>query len=277
MPVRPLSVAVVLALAACTSVPQTTQTGPGPGHVPEIKPGVPAGYLGRGLPNSLALVPPPPAAGTPAFANDEAIHQAAQALRRTPREAVASGDADLAFPHVAGTFRCALGVSISQASTPRLYLLLQRTMVDAGLATYTAKDHYHRTRPFVQHGEDTCFQRDEASLRNDGSYPSGHTSIGWAWALVLTEVAPDRADALLERGRAFGESRLVCNAHWQSDVLAGRTVGAAAVAMLHANADFRADVVAAREEIAEARARGDVPTDCATEADALRLRITGAL
>ena len=38
----------------------------------------------------------------------------------------------------------------------------------------------------------------------------------------------DRLEALLARGRAFGESRNVCNAHWYSDVVAGRLVGAAA-------------------------------------------------
>ena len=47
----------------------------------------------------------------------------------------------------------------------------------------------------------------------DGSCPSGHTDIGWGWALILSEIAPDRTDAILERDRAFGESRVVCNVH----------------------------------------------------------------
>jgi acid phosphatase (class A) len=66
------------------------------------------------------------------------------------------------------------------------------------------------------------------------------------------EVAPDRTDALLARARAFGESRLVCNAHWQSDILAGRTVAAGTVARLHADATFNADVAAARTEVQSA-------------------------
>ena len=35
--------------------------------------------------------------------------------------------------------------------------------------------------------------------------------------LLLVEIAPERANALLAWARAFGNSRLVCNAHWQSD------------------------------------------------------------
>ena len=34
-------------------------------------------------------------------------------------------------------------------------------------------------------GQPICTPEKEQSLRAQGSYPSGHTSIGWAWALVL--------------------------------------------------------------------------------------------
>ncbi len=74
------------------------------------------------------------------------------------------------------------------------------------------------------------------------SYPSGHSSIGWAWALVLTEVAPDRGDLLLQRGRAFSQSRAICGAHWQSDIEAGRLVGSATVARMHASPVFLAQM-----------------------------------
>ena len=53
----------------------------------------------------------------------------------------------------------------------------------------------------------TCYPEDEALLRSDGSYPSGHSALGWGWALVLAELNPDRADALFQRGRDFGQSR----------------------------------------------------------------------
>jgi acid phosphatase (class A) len=277
---RVLSLLLPLLIAGCASAPLAP--GPAPTAaattakpVPELRPGIPAGYLGRALPDSLALLPAPPAKGTPGFAQDQAVSRASQKLRGSPRYALASADADLRFPHVANAFSCALGVPISQQDTPRLYLLLQRSLVDAGLATYAAKDHYKRTRPFVYYKEATCAPADEAQLRTDGSYPSGHTAIGWTWALLLTELSPDRADALLARGRAFGENRLICNAHWQSDVLEGRAVAAGAVATLHANADFNADMAAARAEIGSLRGSGVTANGCEVEATALKVQIPG--
>jgi acid phosphatase (class A) len=132
-------------------------------------------------------------------------------------------------------------------------MLLQRTMIDAGLGTYKAKTHYARQRPFMVMGSETCSPQDEPALRKDGSYPSGHSSIGWAWALVLTEVAPDRTDALLQRGREFGESRVVCRAHWRSDVAAGRLVASGVVARLQSDPVFAAQLALAKNEVAAAR------------------------
>lgn len=258
---------VAVLLAACASTPS------------ELAPGMPAGYLSKEqLPDSLALLPPPPVAGTPAFANDEEVHRQAATLRDGARWSLAASDADLAFPHAVNTFDCALGIRIDRDSTPRLYQLVQRTMMDAGLSTSAAKHRYARTRPFVAHRETTCFPKDEDELRKDGSYPSGHTALGWAAALVLVEVAPDRADALLARGRDYGESRLVCNAHWQSDVLQGRVMGAATVARMHAVPAFAEDVALARQELASARGAGSKPArDCAAEAEALSQPIPGVL
>jgi acid phosphatase (class A) len=242
-----------------------------PAAVPEIHPGILAGYLDpEVLPTSLALIPPPPAEGSAALAHDEAVSRRSLALRGTPRWDLAAGDAELMFPEAAGTFSCALGIPITESNTPHLYMLLRRTLADAGLSTYTAKNHYQRKRPFMVNNAPICTPAEEEQLRKDGSYPSGHTAIGWAWALILTEIAPDRADAILARGRAFGESRIVCNVHWHSDVLEGRFMGAAAVARLHADPAFRADLAAAISELAAARSRGLAPShDCQAETEAL--------
>ena len=245
-----------------------------PAEVREIKPGILAGYLDlKVLPNSLALIPPPPAEGSAAKALDEEVSRRNFTLRDTPRWELATEDANLMFPRAAGTFSCALGVPITEQDTPHLYMLIRRTLADAGLSTYTAKDKYDRTRPFVVNGEPTCTPEEEDYLRKDGSYPSGHTALGWAWALILTEIAPERTDAILARGRAFGESRVVCNVHWHSDVVQGRFMGAAAVARLHADPAFRAELEAAKAEVAVLRAKGLQPTrDCEIEAEALAYR-----
>lgn len=239
--------------------------------VPEIAPGILAGYLPiDSLPNSLALLPPPPAKGSAGLALDQEVSREALALRGTPRWTMATADAELRFPLAAGTFACALGVRVSEKETPHLYMLLRRTLADAGLSTYAAKDHYQRTRPFLVNKQPTCTPAEEKHVAKDFSYPSGHSAVGWAWALELAEVAPERSDPILARGLAFGESRVVCNVHWQSDVVAGRTMGAATVARLHADRAYQEDLEAAKKEYAAERAKGlAVGRDCRAEADAL--------
>lgn len=261
---------VLLAIAitaGCANVEQQA----GPMAVPEIHPGILAGYLQpEEHPNSLALIPPPPAEGSAALALDEEVSRKSLELRGTPRWEFAAKDAELRFPGAAGVFSCALGIPIMEKDTPHLYMLLRRTLADAGLSTYTAKNKYQRKRPFMKNNEPTCTPDEEEGLRKDGSYPSGHTAIGWAWALILTEIAPEHADAILARGRAFGKSRNICNVHWHSDVVEGRFMGAAAVARLHADSTFQAEIEAAKTELAAIRTKGLKPTrDCQAEADAL--------
>lgn len=243
-----------LLLAACASTP-----APPPvrlSDVGEVRAGTgfPKGYLDPAqVPDSLALVPPPPAEGSAAMAADREAYGKTVAESSPERWAQAAADANLVFPASVKGFGDILGVEIDSAKTPHLAMLLQRSMIDAGLGTYKAKAHYARVRPFVAMESATCSPQDEAALRKDGSYPSGHASIGWAWALVLTEVAPEKANALLQRGRDFGESRVVCRVHWRSDVAAGRLVAAGVVALLQADPVFSAQMALARSEVAGAR------------------------
>ena len=265
--------AVALSLAGCTA------TASRPTAVEANVTTKAVGYLeAAAVPASLALVPSPPVAGSAGFALDEQVSREARALRGTPRFAQATRDAELGFPEGANQFSCAIGLDVDARRTPALYRLLERSRIDASAATRVAKKHHQRPRPFMVNGEPTCTPEDEAGLRGNGSYPSGHTSIGWAWALLLSEIVPDRADAIIARGRSYGESRLVCNEHWQSDILEGRFMGAAAVARLHDNPMFQRDLLAARREIDAARRAGQQSShDCAAEEAVLQVRPASAL
>ena len=276
----PLGAGLAMLLAACAGAPVATPVpAAAAAAVPEIRPGVPAGYLDRStIPDSQALVPAPPATGSAGLAQDHAVMQAALALRGTPRFEQARLDADLDFPFAAGTFACALGASIDAQSTPATYRLLRRTLIDGAFSTRAAKELHQRTRPFVENGKPTCTPEDEAELRGNGSYPSGHTAIGWLWALVLAQAVPERTDALLARGRSYGESRLVCNVHWNSDILQGRFMGSGTFARLQSDPVYQADMAAAKVELAAARAPGSASgRDCTAEAAALAQALPGAL
>jgi acid phosphatase (class A) len=133
--------------------------------VPEIRPGVLKGYLPReSLPDSLALLPPPPAVGSAAAALDQETARESFVLRDTPRWKLAAMDANLRFPDAAGAFSCALGVAVDEQGTPRLYTMLRRVLTDAGLATCAAKDKYRHARPFMLDEQPTCTPDKEQQL-----------------------------------------------------------------------------------------------------------------
>lgn len=204
------------------------------------------------LANSLALLPPPPAKDSPAFAADQLAYKKGHDLINTPRWALAQSDANLADSNVGKPFEHALGVTISEKDTPTTYHLIRQVMMDSGvLGTNVAKDHYKRTRPFVYYHTQTCWPQDDHLLKDDGSYPSGHSAFGWSTALILSEMFPQKQNQILQRGYDFGESRVICGAHWQSDVDAGRIIGAEVVAKLHTNKQFMQDFQKSKEELAK--------------------------
>ena len=104
----------------------------------------------------------------------------------------------------------------------------------------------------------TCNPEQQQELSTNGSYSSGHTSIGWATALVLAEINPDRQNEILKRGFEMGQSRVICGYHFQSDVDAARIVASAVVARLHANDAFMKQLQKAKAEFAKLQKAGAV-------------------
>jgi acid phosphatase (class A) len=222
-------------------------------------------------PDSIALIPPPPAPGTPEFAADEAVYRKLSALQDSVRWQLAASDANLKFPHAANVFSCAIGIEVTEATTPHLYAVLRRTVIDAGQSTYKAKEKYDRERPFEITGDPICVPEDEQLLRGNASYPSGHASLGYVWGEVFAELLPESTAAARARAYEFGQSRVICRVHYQSDVDAGRTVGKAVFERLHQDPEFVADMAAAKVEVKQARRHGpSVGRDCSAESVALQ-------
>ena len=202
--------------------------------------------------DSLTLLPPPPEVGSIAFLNDQEMYEKGRLLRSTERGKLAVEDANLSGGGVANAFSGAFGSPITAKDAPELHKLLTNMIEDAGdLATRGAKEKYMRTRPFAFYGVATCNTKEQDTLSKNGSYPSGHTSIGWATALVLAEINPQRQNEILKRGFELGESRVICGYHWQSDVDAARIVGSAVVATLHTNPAFQQQLQKAKDEFAK--------------------------
>ena len=267
---------VYLALAAsllggCASLFEQTRLP----DVKEVRPGMMQGYLDQSeLPNSLTLLPTVPKKSSATLARDRAVSKKNLALRGTKRWELATKDAQLDFPGATDAFSCVLGVPIGKEDTPQIYRILRRVQADARLSTGKAKNTYKRSRPFVWNKAPICTPEKRAFLLTNGSYPSGHSAIGWAWALTLAEIDPDHATEILARGRAYSESRVICNAHWYSDIMWGRTMGASTVSRLHADPEYQKALKAAKVELNSVREKGLKPVnDCHFEAEALSVKL----
>lgn len=228
-----------------------------------------AGYLTvQELPDGLLLVPPSPQPNSAGQARDLEAAQRAIAQRGSARWELATSDAELFTPDSTGFLSCAAGRQIDAEATPATFKVLRRAGVDFANSTASVKDHYKRPRPFAENGQPSCTPEAEHHLRPNGSYPSGHSALGYGWGLVMAQLIPDRTTELVARARAFGDSRRICNVHWLSDVEEGRVTATATFVRLHANPEFQADLEAARKELVD---RAAVPSkrDCQAEAAAL--------
>ena len=73
--------------------------GAGPEPVPEVRPGILQGYLSPdAYPDSLALLPPPPAEGTAAHEADEALNRRLLTLMKSSRFELAALDSSNLYP-----------------------------------------------------------------------------------------------------------------------------------------------------------------------------------
>jgi acid phosphatase (class A) len=275
------SAAPVAPSASTTQIPAPSSQGRAPvassqGMAPAPLPGPRStGYLAPGSLDMLKVLPPAPVEGDTRYETDRRVFKDTRAWEGTPRWQMASDDALASPADQLRHFSCSVGVELNPASAPKIMNVAQRATRDAGREMLVAKDHFQRKRPFWTDAGNICRPREE--LGDTFDYPSGHATAGWTWALVLAQVAPDRASQILARGRAIGESRVVCGVHNASAVEGGRYTADAVMALTSVNAEFRADVEGARAELAQLRksgARPD-PARCEREAALVALPITG--
>src|SRR5262249_13712706 len=119
----------------------------------------------------------------------------------------------------------------------------------------------------------TCSHADEQLVKGAGNYPDARAAVGWAYALVLSEIEPARTDAIMQRGREFAQSRMICDAAWQSDVDAGISLATQDVIRFRQDKTFLADLQATKTEVAaQLRAGVRPPRDCRAESVALAMR-----
>ena len=201
------------------------------------------------MPDMMVFLPGPPDSTSVAFMNDVARYYWGKQMRHDKERAdIAIRDAVYGLDCIIREFSEPFGLKISKEETPEIYKVLRDGTATCDSICTLPKRYYMRKRPFMRFNEPTLYPADEPALRKNGSYPSGHTILGWSAALLLSEINPDRADTILARGYMYGDSRVIVGAHWQSDVNAGRLAASAAYAKLHTSERFLEQMRLARQE-----------------------------
>jgi acid phosphatase (class A) len=215
------------------------------------------GYIDRQTFDVTAVLPPAPLAGSDRYEMDRRVFHDTRFYENTPRWALAVNDYETDMAHMMADFSCATDIVLTSETAPALARLMTRAGNDTSAETSMAKQHFKRLRPFLIDQGPICQPAGE--VENTYDYPSGHTTRGWTWAILLAELMPDRAGEILARGRAFGQSRIVCGVHNASAVEAGRISASATLAVMHGSPAFQADMIAARQELMTLAATGEKP------------------
>ena len=200
------------------------------------------------IPTGAKFLPLPPKPTEASFYNDWQRYQWGKSMRDTERGKQAVNDAVHTLEYFSKIYSEPFGMEISSKNTPEISALLERVLATTYLCNKKSKSRVMRDRPFVQFHEPTPVPKDEERLRSNSSYPSGHTTMGWAIALVLSEINPERQDEILKRGFEYGESRVIVGFHFQSDVDAARIITSALVNRLNVNEDFKQQLGKAKAE-----------------------------
>ena len=206
------------------------------------------------LPNMANILPAPPEFESARFVADQSQYLWGKLMRLDEaRCAQAQRDAVYSMQTIIDEFGSIFGLEITKEGTPEIYSILQDVCASCDSIYSDAKVYFDRKRPYAYYNEGTIVPEKEEKHRNEGSYPSGHTVLGWTSALLLADInqSPEAMEGLLTRGYEFGQSRVIAGYHWQSDVDAGRMAGTVLYQLIRNHKRFIEQLAKARAEFAE--------------------------
>lgn len=196
-------------------------------------------------PNGINWLPTPPETTDGAFYNDFFYYQWGKTVREGE-----TGDLALWYEGAALylVFGDCLDITLDPETTPEIIKLAEKAVTDAKRANTNVKDYYQRKRPFATFNEPSLKPETDEQEALTYSYPSGHSSRGWMFALALATVAPECTEALMLRAREFAMSRVICGHHWKSDIDASLMLTAGIFANVVVSEAYQQQLVKAREE-----------------------------
>jgi acid phosphatase (class A) len=201
-------------------------------------------YIDAGIFNLNSTIPPPPIPGSFEYRIEIEFMKSRIAKLSDAQKDLAIKDA---VNESAGFFSDTLpGFDITRL--PKTKSLFDKVKYNAGYEAGVFKNYFKTKRPYqVDSTIQACVAPKPSNL--DRSYPSGHTTMGYAMGVVLANLIPEKAKEIMERSRLYGENRINCGAHFPSDVSGGQVLGTLVAKELLKNNEFQLLMKASKEEL----------------------------
>jgi acid phosphatase (class A) len=190
------------------------------------------------------VLPPPPRAGSARSKADLQAVLDAEHHRNQPAIAAALADLDQSVFRFADV----MGPGFNSKTLPLATVFFQRVASDADKAEALAKLHFNRPRPFAVDREIQTLVPKPSSP----SYPSGHATFAYVDAIVLSNMVPEKTDAIFSRASDYAYGRVVEGVHYPTDIEAGMISASVIVNVLLHKPEYLTDYARARMEVRHA-------------------------
>ena len=191
------------------------------------------------------LLPPPARDGSDLQKADLAEVERVYKTRSAERRAKAEWDDKHESVEL---FFATLGPRFDMTKLPATAKLMAEVDNEQSVAANIAKRYFVRNRPWaIDPSLVACDYKPNAAPLT--SYPSGHATLSYSEGYVLAALMPEHAQAILDRAQDYAYSRVVCGAHYASDIAASHVLGTELAMLMMENPGFARQFHAAQGEL----------------------------
>lgn len=195
--------------------------------------------------NIGAILPAPPKPGTEQSRIDTGYLKNARSTstkEQIDRANAASQDSVFDYSETIGNW-------FNSKNLPKTTALFDKVDRETKQAIELAKHHFGRGRPIY------WLETGSIEKSNGYSYPSGHTTRAFVWAILLSDAFPDKTKALHRQARQKAWYRVILGRHYPADVRAGKLYGKFLAEQFLKSPEFRKEWPVVVSELQSVRGR----------------------
>ena len=203
-------------------------------------------FISPGLMNAVVYITPPPAANSAVMARDLGEIYALHHLAKPEQLAAANDDNEHEDIFAIGRV---LGSKFTKEQMPLTASFWTDVNNDLSIFVTAAKQHFQELRPydFDPIGLKSLCGSKPGGPR--GSFPSGHGSVGYASAMLLSRMVPEKAAELRDRAEEYAHNRVVCGDHYAQDLKGSKEASEIVLGNMAGQAKFEKEFAAAKAEV----------------------------